>query len=377
MALLALACAPLAAARGATVVSLTFDDGAATQLIARDQLAAHGMRGTFFINSGKVGSDPYYDMTWTDVASVAAAGDEIGGHTLDHKDLTSLKAGEQRSQVCDDRSNLQGHGFDPVSFAYPYGAFNAAVEEIVAECGYASARTVGGLSHSGCGDCVDAESIPPLRAFAVRSNPAADPGGGPMSVSELQGYVTQAESAGGGWVPLTFHDICSPCPAAATDDSISPAHLAQFLDWLAARAPGGTVVKTVRSVMGFPDPEPPAPVNAFAPPLTRDRTTGFARLSARKRQRIGRLRVSAMMAEPGRLSAFGSVKLGKRYRLEKVSKTAIPGKPVVLRLKLSKKGLRAARRALRRRNVRAVITITATDVAGNSVSAKRRIRLRP
>ena len=91
MALLALACAPLAAARGATVVSLTFDDGAATQLIARDQLAAHGMRGTFFINSGKVGSDPYYDMTWTEVASVAAAGDEIGGHTLDHKDLTSLE----------------------------------------------------------------------------------------------------------------------------------------------------------------------------------------------------------------------------------------------------------------------------------------------
>src|SRR4029453_14307501 len=94
----ALACAPLASARAATVVSLTFDDGAATQLIARDQLAARGMRGTFFINSGTVGSDPYYDMTWSEVASVAAAGGEIGGHTIDHKDLTAVGESERRRQ---------------------------------------------------------------------------------------------------------------------------------------------------------------------------------------------------------------------------------------------------------------------------------------
>ena len=173
-----------------------------------------------------------------------------------------------------------------------------------------------------------------------------------MTVSELQGYVTQAENAGGGWVPLTFHDICGPCPAAATDDSISPAHLAQFLDWLAARAPSGTVVEDGALGDGLPRPRASGPGQAFAPPLTRDRTTGFARLSARKRQRVGRLHVSAMMAEPGRLSAYGSVSWASAIASKKVSKTAIPGKPVVLRLKLSKKGLRAARRALRRRNVR-------------------------
>src|SRR4030095_11924487 len=91
----------------------------------------------------------------------------------------------------------------------------------------------------------------------------------------------------------------------------------QFLDWLAARAPNGTVVKTVRAAMGFAESEIPAPVQAFAAPLPRDTTTGFSRLSARKRQRIGRLHVSAAMAEPGTLTAYGSVRLGKRHHLKK------------------------------------------------------------
>ena len=45
-------------ARAETVVSLTFDDGIATQYnLARPLLASHGMHGTFFINSGNVGTD--------------------------------------------------------------------------------------------------------------------------------------------------------------------------------------------------------------------------------------------------------------------------------------------------------------------------------
>src|SRR6185436_19773961 len=40
-----------------TVVSFTFDDGIKTQAaLARPALAAHGMHGTFYINSGNVGA---------------------------------------------------------------------------------------------------------------------------------------------------------------------------------------------------------------------------------------------------------------------------------------------------------------------------------
>src|SRR5262245_28726695 len=141
---------PSAAARADTVVSLTFDDGAVSQLFARDQILAHRMRGTFYIISGKVGSNSYY-MNWSDVATLAAAGDEIGGHTVNHTPLTELPGPQRKPAICDDRRNLMQKGYDPVSFAYPEGQYNAQIEGYVRACGYASARRVGGLSHDNCG----------------------------------------------------------------------------------------------------------------------------------------------------------------------------------------------------------------------------------
>jgi peptidoglycan/xylan/chitin deacetylase (PgdA/CDA1 family) len=39
-----------------TVVSLTFDDGTATQYVARLLFASHAMHGTFYINSSRLGA---------------------------------------------------------------------------------------------------------------------------------------------------------------------------------------------------------------------------------------------------------------------------------------------------------------------------------
>ena len=50
-----------------TIVSLTFDDGIATQNFARTQLTAHGMRGTFYLNSGDVGQ---IRTTWSGPTSM-------------------------------------------------------------------------------------------------------------------------------------------------------------------------------------------------------------------------------------------------------------------------------------------------------------------
>src|SRR4051794_30162773 len=64
-----------------TYVSLTFDDGRASQRNAGALLADNGVRGTFYIVSGGVGSSPWY-LDLSDVQGLAAAGNEIGGHTL-------------------------------------------------------------------------------------------------------------------------------------------------------------------------------------------------------------------------------------------------------------------------------------------------------
>ena len=367
-----------ACAQAQTVVSLTFDDGAANQLQAQPLLLAHRMRGTFYIISGTVGSNSYY-MTWPQIADLASTGNEIGGHTRTHPHLSQLSAAAQKTEICGGRTDLVQHGFDPVSFAYPYGDFNVSVQNVVKSC-FVTARRVGGLSHPGCGTCLPAEGIPPIDPYALRSNAAHDDNS-PMTLAELQGYVTQAENAGGGWVPLTFHDICDNCISTSEADSISSTALAAFLDWLAARAPN-TIVKSVRGAMGLPEPDlPPLPappvVATAAPPL--DKVTAFAALHVRAKQRLRRLHVTASMPEAGTLKARGRVRVrrgAKAYRFKTVRKAAAPGVMVRLSLHLTKKGRRAVQRALRRsRRLTAVLTITARDTAGNLASQRRSVIL--
>lgn len=243
------------AALGPTVVSLTFDDGRAVQYAARAPLAAHGMRGTFYVNSGLVDPDTggYY-MTWAQLQDLAADGNEITGHSLTHADLTQLQSAELRHEVCDDRTNLLDHGFSPVlSFAYPYAEYNATVQAMVRECGYTSARGVGG---SACSGCPFAEAIPPFDPYATLT---PDDITNRTSLATMQSYVTRAEQNGGGWVQLVFHDV-------GTSQGVSLSQFTAFLDWLQPRAAAnGTVVKTVNEVIGG---GPPGPVPDTFPPAT-------------------------------------------------------------------------------------------------------------
>jgi peptidoglycan/xylan/chitin deacetylase (PgdA/CDA1 family) len=377
LALLALVCIPATAARAQTVVSLTFDDGITNQYNeARPQLAAHGMLATFFINSGNVGVDPYF-MDWPQLDTLNAEHHEIAGHTISHVDLTTLTPDQQRHEICDDAATLRAHGYQIVDFAYPFGKGSATptIRAALHDCGFASARKFGDLWGADCPDCPAANAIPPADPYALNTGfPAnAMQVEGPLTLTMLQDWVTHAESNGGGWVPIVMHDVNTSGAA----ETISPATLKAFLDWLQPRAAMGTVVKTLRSVMGYPDfpatPAPPAPVHVAAA----DKITAFASLKAKKTQRVGKLRVTASMAEPGTLSAFGTVKLSKRFKLKKVSATALRGKLVSLRLKLSKKGLAAVKRALRHhKRVRAAITVVAKDLAGNVKTRTLTVTLR-
>lgn len=247
------------AAPGPTTVSLTFDDGRQTQYSARAPLAAHGMRGTFYINSGLVASTTgdYY-MTWGQIQDLAADGNEIGGHTLTHPHLTNLSTDAARHEVCDDRTNLLNHGFSPVqSFAYPYAEYNATVQSIVRECGYTSARGVGGIrSGSVCGGCPFAETIPPLDAYATLTPEDIS---SQTSLAAMQSYVTQAEQNGGGWVQFVFHGI-------GDRGGVPISQFTAFLDWLQPRAANGTVVRTVYEVISGAPPPPPG--TDTVPPVT-------------------------------------------------------------------------------------------------------------
>ena len=125
-----------------TLVSLTFDDGNADNYAVASVLKQYGFHATFYIPSGLVGSQGF--MRWDQLLTLQNDGNEIGGHTLDHIKLAGLDAGTLRHEICDDRTNLMEHGFNPVSFAYPFGNYDGQVRQIVKDCGYSDARTIRG-----------------------------------------------------------------------------------------------------------------------------------------------------------------------------------------------------------------------------------------
>src|SRR5215468_4856451 len=118
---------PASAAPGPISVSLTFDDGGVSQytLGYLDALQPHGAHATFFVNSGTPGTGAF--MSWAQLQQLQAAGNAIGGKSVNALDLTTLDPASARHQVCDDRQTLLSNGLTPIAFAYPSGVTNAAV----------------------------------------------------------------------------------------------------------------------------------------------------------------------------------------------------------------------------------------------------------
>ncbi|HTL36511.1 MAG TPA: chitobiase/beta-hexosaminidase C-terminal domain-containing protein [Kofleriaceae bacterium] len=226
-----------------TVISLTFDDTLADQFQAGDMLAARGMRGTFYVNSPRFDTSGY--MTKAQVIALEQQGHEIAGHTLDHANLPTLSDADARNEICNDRAALLAQGFRVTSFAYPFGADNSAVQGIVRDCGYNSARDVGGLmstTYTSCQGCPWTNPVPPANLYMIRTNDSIHAN---TTLQTMQQYVIDAENNGGGYVPIVMHHICDGCNA----DAVTAPQLAAFLDWLQQRGPA-TQVGTVDMEIG-------------------------------------------------------------------------------------------------------------------------------
>jgi plastocyanin len=109
-------------------------------------------------------------------------------------------------------------------------------------------------------------------------------------------------------------------------------------------------------------------------------TAPVSSLISPSKQDIDKLFVRASMNEAGTLAATGRVSVpggaSELYRFKRASKTVAASQSVKLRLKLSKKALKSAKRALRRgRKLRAKITLTARDATGHETLRRQTIRL--
>jgi peptidoglycan/xylan/chitin deacetylase (PgdA/CDA1 family) len=263
---------PAHAAEGPVVVSITFDDGLTSQWRAGPILQSHGIRATYYLSSGAIDArGGFGTMSWAWAHELAAAGHEIGGHTLDHVNIAgdALTQEEKVRQVCDDRARLLAQGFTPRSFAYPFGGADATARQIVESCGYESARRAGGINSAGPNY---ADRVPPIEGnYLIRALGSADTG--PVTFESLRTAVDAAYANGGGWVPMLFHAVCFQSDSTYQScmggtRPIDAGVLDQFGAWLAAD-PRPITAKTVSDTLatGIPT-QPPPPVDTTAPTVT-------------------------------------------------------------------------------------------------------------
>jgi peptidoglycan/xylan/chitin deacetylase (PgdA/CDA1 family) len=106
------------------LVALTFDDGplpGQTDKIL-DILKAEGVHATFFMLGEEARRYPAL------AKRVASEGNQVGNHTLDHKDLTLLRAGEVRNELVGSATQIKAaSGVTPTIVRPPFGHVDGAV----------------------------------------------------------------------------------------------------------------------------------------------------------------------------------------------------------------------------------------------------------
>ncbi|BBE23931.1 polysaccharide deacetylase [Arthrobacter sp. MN05-02] len=137
-------------ARG--LVGLTFDDGYTDYLEhALPILQRHGMTSTLYAVAGRLGGGNEWDdgprlglMDADGLRAVAAAGQEVGSHTLTHPHLPGADAEFLAAEIGGSRTVLQDILQTEVpSFCYPYGEFDEAAADAVRAAGYDHGCVIG------------------------------------------------------------------------------------------------------------------------------------------------------------------------------------------------------------------------------------------
>jgi len=124
-------------------VVISFDDGYPSHTkSARPVLAKHKWPGVLFLEERNV-NNPETGLTQTMVKSLLASGWELGSHTINHSDLTTLGPEELKTEVAGSREQISERFDVPIDFfCYPAGKFDDGVVAAVEDAGYKGAVTV-------------------------------------------------------------------------------------------------------------------------------------------------------------------------------------------------------------------------------------------
>lgn len=134
----------LDAVRDRNDVTLSFDDGNTSDIReALPQLVRRGLRATFFVVAGRIGSPGF--LSADDVRHLAAEGMAIGCHGMRHRPWRRLSEADLHEELVDARARLQALAEEPVqAAACPFGAYDRRVLGALRGHGYTRVYTSDG-----------------------------------------------------------------------------------------------------------------------------------------------------------------------------------------------------------------------------------------
>jgi peptidoglycan/xylan/chitin deacetylase (PgdA/CDA1 family) len=185
------------------IVTLTWDDGVASQYTgAFPIMKKYGLTGTFYLISGFLNTDFY--MTTAQAAEIKAAGNELGGHTIDHPDLTTVTAAQLQTELQQSQTDLQNiFGGSFTDFATPFGAYNDTVITAIQQY-YTSHRTVDRGFNS-----KDNFDIYRLKIQQVDNTTTA---------ANITAWINEAKATNT-WLILMYHQVDNPTDALSISSS--------------------------------------------------------------------------------------------------------------------------------------------------------------
>ncbi len=115
------------------LISLSFDAAWGNDDTGRilETLEKHNVRVTFFMTGGWI--EKYPD----DVKAIAAAGHDLGNHSENHKQMSTLSAEECKTELMTPHEKVKKlTGKDMILFRPPYGDYNDTLIQVCRENGY-------------------------------------------------------------------------------------------------------------------------------------------------------------------------------------------------------------------------------------------------